>query len=318
MTTPQIVVLISSIAVFLLAVLFLLIPYITYSMAFLREKKDTDPFSGLEKPSAEAYRDKCRALITELISTPCEEISMTSYDGLTLYAKYYRGKDGAPLEIQCHGYKSTPMKDFSGGGLEAIKRGRHLLLIIHRAHGKSEGRTISFGYNEKRDLIDWTNLMLERLGRDTKVIYTGISMGAGTVLQAAGMESLPENVRAIVADCPFSSTEAITKCVIKEMGIPPKIAYPFLRLGAIIYGGFDPNKASPVDAVKTARVPILLIHGEEDRFVPTEMSEEIRLASTSNTRRITFPVARHGTSYLIDSERYMREVDAFLKESGIE
>lgn len=73
-----------------------------------------------------------------------------------------------------------------------------------------------------------------------------------------------------------------------------------------------------MEAVKKARIPILLIHGEDDRFVPCEMSRRIADACASPVTLETFPEAGHGISYLADHQRYgqvvKQFVEMFLKE----
>jgi fermentation-respiration switch protein FrsA (DUF1100 family) len=308
-------IIIGSVLLFLLTAV-LIISYVCYSMAFKRAKVEYTPLELVGRSKHDEHREISERMVSELDAIPHTELSVKSYDGLTLRARYYPGFEGEPLEIQCHGYRSHPVRDFSGGAIESIKRGRHLLLIYQRAHGRSEGRTITFGQKECRDLLLWTEYMLNRIGRETDVIYTGISMGGATVLSASAL-ALPENVKVIIADCPCSDAKSIIKHVIKGMKIPPSLAYPFVRLGAIIFGGFDPNGSDASHAVKSAKIPILLIHGEDDGFVPPEMSKKIYENIPGKKRIELFPKARHGTSYLVDTERYMRTVDEFINEAGV-
>ena len=166
------------------------------------------------------------------------------------------------------------LRDFSGGAYECISRGHNLLLIDQRAHGKSDGKVITFGIKERFDVKSWIDYSIHRHGENVKIMLYGISMGAATVLMASEL-NLPKNVVGIVADCPYSSPKAIIKKVTGEMGLPATLFYPFIRLGALIFGGFDPSSAAPILAVKNTDIPILLIHGDADDFVPCEMSDEI-------------------------------------------
>ena len=293
--------------------LVLAVSYICYSMTFKRAKEDLTPREMVLRSKQENIKEESLRMVEALEAIPHEELSIRSHDGYTLRARYYKGEDDAPLDIQCHGYKSHPVRDFSGGAAESIKRGRHVLLIYQRAHGRSEGRSITFGRKESKDLLLWTDFMLKKLGSDTKIIYSGISMGAATVLIAASMNP-PKSVKAVIADCPCSSAKEIIKRVIGKMKLPASLCYPFVRLGAIIFGRFDPDKADAARAVEKAKVPILLIHGEDDRFVPPEMSKKIFDNIPGKKQIELFPLARHGTSYLIDKARYMKAVDDFLKD----
>ena len=221
-------------------------------------------------------------------------------------------KDGAPLEIHFHGFKSISVHDFSGGTTKAIRRGHNVLLVDQRAHGKSEGATISFGAKERYDVLSWCEYAVERFGGGVKIVLVGISMGAATVLMASAL-ALPKNVAGIIADCPFSTPDGIVKKVMRDMKLPVPLLVPFVRVGGIIFGGFDILSASPVSAVKATKIPILIIHGEGDKLVPVQMSDELCEAGATVTLH-KFPEAGHGLSFVFDNERYLRTLDDFYKK----
>lgn len=289
----------------------LLLSYVCYRMAFARNKKDAEnAFLQLDGPALAQFKDHTLSMMSELDAYECEQVSIKSRDGLTLRGRYYPLPGSKMTEIQFHGYRGTARRDFAGGGIEALHKGNNLLLIDQRAHGESEGGTITFGIMERYDCLEWIKFANERIP-DGEIFLFGISMGAATVLMASELD-LPDNLRCIVADCPYSSPEQIIRRVIREMHLPTCIAFPLLRLGGRIFGGFDICSASPVEAVRRTRVPILLVHGEADSFVPCDMSREIYEACASPLKkRITFPQADHGVSFLTDRDRYMREVIEF-------
>lgn len=276
---------------------------VTYKMAFYRNPKKhvSNPYSNIDKGAYAKYSDISRALIDNVLTIPFENVYITSADGLRLRGRLYIVSEDAHFIIQFHGYKSTPMKDFSGAGVMSLDFGYNVIMVDQRAHGESDGRTICFGGKEKYDCLCWINYVKERFGEDRRIILQGISMGAATVLLCSA-EKLPDSVVGIMADCPYSSAEKILCKHIREMGLPPKIFYPLLRLGAIIFGRFDPSKVDVTAAVAKAKVPILLVHGAADTFVPCYMSEEI--AKTGKTDFHRFHDAEHGISYLIDTDRY--------------
>ena len=276
-------------------------------------KKKNGP---IKLPSGEQYevnRDKMLSLIDEMRAIPFETVYITSFDGLNLAGRYYHVKDGAPVHIQFHGYKGWAYRDFCGGNKLARERGCNTLVVDQRAHGMSEGNTISMGINERFDCLSWINYICERFGRDVKIVISGVSMGATTVLMAAGL-GLPENVIGIIADCPYSSPKEIIMKVCSDMKLPERLMYPFVRLGAKLYGHFDLEVADAAEAVCHAKVPILLIHGEDDRFVPCSMSQKIfeRFKEANldgNMLLETFPGAGHGISFMEDEVRYGRIID---------
>ena len=266
----------------------------------------------LELPKNENYDASASSkLYQEMEAVPFEEVYTTSYDGLRLFGRYYHVAKGAPLQIQFHGYRGSGIRDFCGGNKLARESGQNTLVVDQRAHGKSEGDMITFGIRERYDCLSWVNYANERFGSNTPIFLTGISMGAATVLMASDLP-LPRNVVGIIADCPYSSPAAIIRKVCGEMGFPPTLAFPFVRLGAYLFGGLSFGKCSAEDSVAKSNLPILLIHGEADNFVPCEMSHKIHAACKGRHEIHTFQDAEHGLSYLQDTPRYEQTVRAFV------
>ena len=194
--------------------------------------------------------------------------------------RYYHVRDGAPLQIQFHGYRGAALRDFCGGNKLARESGQNTLVVDQRAHGKSGGNTITFGIRERLDCLSWVKYANQRFSSGTPIFLSGVSMGATTVLMASELK-LPANVMGIIADCPYSSPEVIIRKVCREdMHLPPALTMPLIRLGARLFGHFVLNESSAVQAVGNKNIPILLLHGEDDRFVPCDMSREIFDACT--------------------------------------
>ncbi len=275
------------------------------------------PKAGREKiPSATGdqytpYREEMKRIFQQLRDRPCEFVTVTSHDGLTLSGRYYHTADGAPLSIGFHGYRSSYITDFSGGSELILQMGHNLLLIDERAHGKSQGHSIAFGIQERHDVQIWTQWAVDRFGPEVQILLYGVSMGGATVLMASNLP-LPQNVKGIIADCPYSSAEAIIRQVGQKAGYPTNILWPFVWLGARLFGGFDLTETTAGEALKAARVPVLIIHGEADNFVPCEMSD-LASCNPALITRHTFPGADHGISYLVDTPRYHQIVKEFVK-----
>lgn len=258
------------------------------------------------------YRESSEALMKRLKEIPFEEVQIHSDDGLRLWGRYYHQADGAPLEIMFHGYHGAAERDFCGGFWLARESGHNVLLIDERAHGKSEGNVISFGVMERFDCLAWVRYAAERFGKDVPIILVGVSMGAATVLMASNLE-LPENVKGIIADCGYSSPKAIIRKVAGDKKLPAALLYPFARLGARVFGHFDLEESSAVEALRESRVPVLFIHGEDDRFVPCDMSRECYEACGSEKYLFTVPGAGHTLCYMVDNEGYRKAVGQFLE-----
>ncbi len=257
--------------------------------------------------------DKIHALINAVMKLKSEDVFVQSKDNLQLHGKLYFVSEEAPTEILFHGYRSFAERDFSGGLQLALSLGHNALLVDQRAHGQSQGKALSFGILERYDCMTWINYVQKRFGKDKRIILVGISMGAATVLMAGGLP-LPENVAGIIADCGYSAPSEIIKKVAKERHFPVWLVYPLIRLGGKIFGGFDIEEETAEKALKRCFVPVLLIHGEDDGFVPCEMSRLNYAACAGKKRLETFPGAEHGLSYLVDQERYQKIITEFCNE----
>ena len=294
----------------------LLIAYICFRMAFYspdRPKKKSDAIEIPEGEIYEVFRADMERWAREARALPHEDVAITSFDGLTLTGKYYEYAPGAPIELMFHGYRGTAERDLSGGVQRCFQLGRSALLVDQRGCSGSDGNVITFGIRERRDCLHWVEFMLRRFGPEVKIILTGISMGASTVLMAAA-EPLPPNVIGVLADCGYSSAKDIIRVVIRQMGLPEGLSYQFVRLGAKLYGRFDPEETSPGQAMAQCRLPVIFFHGEADDFVPCEMSRINFDACTARKKLVTIPGAGHGLSYPVSPQVYLDELREFFEE----
>lgn len=258
---------------------------------------------------------KMRVCIDDMLSLDTERVEILSHDGLRLVGYYVHTQDGAPLQIMFHGYKSAWQRDFSGLCPLARSLGFNVLLVDQRAHGKSEGRVISYGVNESLDVISWVEYAISRFGEDVRIVLAGVSMGGATVLSALGRR-LPSNVVAITADSPFSSAEGVIVKVGASGGLPAWVVSPLARVSARVFGGFRLREISPIMAVKDSKIPIFLVHGTADSLVPYEMSEELTRVN-SKIHFVSFEGAEHVGSFMLDTERYLYEYKKFFRENNL-
>ena len=296
------------------AALVVLLSYLCFRIAFYVPPRRNIRPDQIELPPGQIYEvfwDQMRQWTLQARAMPHEDMTVTSFDGLTLRGKYYEYAPGATIELMFHGYRGTAERDLSGGVQRCFQLGRSALIVDQRSSGSSEGNVISFGINEHRDCLVWIDHTIRRFGPGVKIILTGISMGASTVLMA-GENPLPENVIGILADCGFTSARDIIHSVMKQMKLPAKLCYPFVKLGARLFGKFDLEEASAEEAVKHCCVPVIFFHGEADDYVPCEMSRINYEACASRKKLVTVPGAGHSLSYPVAPERYLEELGEFF------
>ncbi len=288
-----------------------------YRRSFFSDRsKRRDPYKNLEREELAPYRETAREKLESLAARPAESVTVFAHDGLRLAAKLYHGAPDAPFHVMLHGYKSSPLCDLAGVAADLAAAGESVLLVDQRAHGESAGHVIAFGAMERRDLVRWCEYAERELAAK-RIFLWGISMGAATVVSALELP-LPASVCGAIADCPYSSASAIIARVAERRGMKPALVLPLTRLGALLFGGFRLAAANPEEAVKKAGIPLLVLHGERDDFVPPSMSlriAEAALDAGRSVERHTFPEAGHGMSYIVDPVRYMETARAFIEKA---
>ena len=286
----------------------------TYYIAFYSSPRNRRENHNLpDTDQYNVFREDNVQRSARLSAEPYEPVSIRSFDGLCLTGKYYHRRDSAPVVICFHGWRGSGVRDFCVGAFALMDLGYNVLLVSQRAQGGSEGSTITFGIKERFDCLGWTRYIVKRFGPQIDILLYGISRGGATVLMASGLD-LPENVRCIVADSPYSSPKDIIKKVCSDMKIPAVIAYPFVALAARLFGRFDLSATTAEAEVRKAHVPVLVIHGDDDRFVPCSMSQCIAAANPLVERHV-FPGAGHGLSFLVDRPRYEGVILDFTKRT---
>ena len=303
-----------------LALLALLTAYICFRIVFHTKPRTplgADEYEILPGKIYEEHREQMQAWTKEMREMPYEEVSITSFDGLTLRGRYYEYAKGAPLEILFHGYRGHIERDLCGGVQRCFALGRNSLVVDHRGCGSSDGNVITFGIHERKDCLRWIYFAIEKFGADIKIMLGGVSMGAATVLMAAGEKDLPKNVVCVLGDCGYSSAKEIINKVTKEdVKLSPTFFYPFIKMGARIFGKFNLEETSPVQAMETCKIPVILLHGDTDAFVPYEMSVKVYEACKTQKKMVTVKGAGHGLAFLIDQEGYISAIREFQEECG--
>ncbi len=295
---------ITSIILFIFIIFLYILYYKTFYNSPRRQKKHKHHLKV-----DDCYRPKLRQIRDDLCSASYEQVYIKNREGMRLAGKYYHNKDNAPVAVIFHGYRSRAMSD-CGGGYKILRDiGINILIPDQRAHGESDGRVITFGIKERLDCLDWIEYINKNCNTPD-IFIVGVSMGGATALMASG-EKLPANVKGIISDCSYSTPEAIIRKVINDMKLPSRILFPFVRFAGVLFGGFDICSYDAMQAVSKSKLPILLIHGEGDDFVPYSMAYDIK--KSGNCQLLSVPRATHGLSYIYDTKKYTDTVEKFIK-----
>lgn len=298
--------------VILVAILVLLLAALQFFSCFAHRRKADAPLESEKLTGAwRQYADMIREGTDWIQKHPAEQVSVTSFDGLRLQGLYIPAEHPRVCVLLFHGYRSTGLRDYAALVPYYHDHGVSVLVVDQRSSGASEGKYITFGVKERQDALTWSRYMAERLG-DLPLVLEGISMGASTVMLAADLP-LPGSVRGIIGDCGFTSPfDIIAHCAKKWYHIPAFPMVYLLSAFARIRAGFGYKDCSTLETLAHSKLPLLLLHGGKDDFVPTYMTEQNYGAAAGPKRKLVVPEADHGLSYLLDMEGCRRELLAFL------
>lgn len=216
------------------------------------------------------------------------------------------------LVICFHGYTSQCMSDFIGLSDYYFRHGFQILLVDARAHGQSEGEYVGFGCKDRYDALKWIQWAVDKAGEDCQILLHGISMGGATVLMTSGLKLLPQ-VKGIISDCAFTSAKEVFTHVLNTMYHLP--AFPMIDIADRINkkkAGYGLDEGNAAREVRHASVPVLLIHGDKDTFVPCIMCEQIYENCSSPATKLIIPGAGHAESYYKDTAAYEQAMDSFI------
>lgn len=241
-----------------------------------------------------------------------EVLTMKSSDQLILSGLLIPHEEKThKFAIIAHGYGGSN-RDMAPWAKLYFDLGFNLLIPDARGHGNSEGDYIGFGWHERKDYVNWIDRLIEEYGEDIEIILYGLSMGAATVMNVSG-EDLPDNVKAIIEDCGYSSVSKEMAHQLKTMYKLPQ--YPFIPMTSLITkikAGYWFGEASPEEQVKQSSTPTLFIHGDEDDFVPTHMAYELYHSAKCPKELYIALGAKHGYAYIADKQMYRTRVKHFL------
>lgn len=242
-----------------------------------------------------------------------QSVEIHARDGETLAGHWYPCEGARRVILAMHGWRSSWDHDFGMVADFLHENGCSILFAEQRGQGGSGGACMGLGALERYDCADWA-AWLNKKEPALPMYLAGVSMGATTVLLAAGLP-LPDTVRGIVADCGFTSPQDIGRHVVEN-----NLHMSFsLRARAADAMCRKKNRegirsCSTVEVLQSAKIPVLLIHGADDTFVPVSMTYENYKACAAPKELLVVPGADHGMSYFVDRKRYEDALKAFWQK----
>lgn len=184
--------------------------------------------------------------------------------------------------------------------------GYNVLMPYTRGQNSSGGELMTFGYKDKADWINWINKVNQINGTNSEVILYGQSLGADDALETAAQKNLPSSVKAVIADCGYSTIPSLlyslyTGVANKLDSVTSKVGWhlngsiPLIPYDQFLnnlnninhfFQGFNLDDASGLTAVKNSTLPTLFIATEDDSFIPNSETKALYAASASTDKQL--------------------------------
>ena len=236
---------------------------------------------------------------------PCQVLTMASARGEQLKGYYYDcGAQGKKIAFVVHGYRSNHVDTGSICYDYYASRGIDVFICDHTAAGDSQGHFIGFDVLESQDCLKWLEVLRQRFGTDIQIILHGFSMGAATVMKMSS--HCPENVKFIVEDSGYW-------CAKSAMAHQVGPLYGPLRLINRLVAGYDWNASVVTEDLKQSRIPMLFVHGQDDKLVPYENGPML-YESYQGEKDCLFPAnTRHIETMYTSPDAYWEKLDRFVE-----
>ncbi|UBH23759.1 lysophospholipase [Micrococcus porci] len=204
----------------------------------------------------------------------------------------------------------------------AARLGMTSLLVSYRNDGDApdaEDARYGLGTTEWEDVEAAVRYALDHGARD--VVLFGWSMGGAVVLQTADRSDLTSRVRGIVLTGPVVDWMDVLRHQARLNRIPEGIGLlgQWLlsnRAGRLVTGLAAPVDLKALDWVTRAdhvRVPTLILHSEDDEYVPVGPSQDLAERNPALVRFVRFHQARHTREQNVDPVKWDRSVRGFLR-----
>ena len=295
---------------------FALNPHADVSMASTIRSGEASGLEGHQEPQLDAaYAEEA----ADWFEAEKRSVSHTADDGTVLLGWELEGAgdgpcaDGHTWAVVCHGYIGQP-SDMAKYGYHFHELGMSVLMPAARGHERNvDTGLIQMGGTDAQDLVGWIGEIVAR-DPEARVMLFGVSMGGAEVMMASGLSDLPENVALIVEDCGYTSVWDEFSLQLDNVFHLP--SFPILNVAdaaCLMRAGYTFEGVSSIESLRSASVPMLFIHGDEDTFVPFSMLDECYEACASEEKeKLVVEGAGHGLSASTNPELYWSTVDDFL------
>ena len=287
-----------------------IVGYIIYTMHLKRTKKSkwTRECSCDDPPQVAMYEE---GLAWSQQFSDCKKDVHIVSEGLNLYGEFYDfGSDKTAILVAgrteglryCY-YFARPYQE----------SGFNILTIDNRAHGESDGKYNTVGFEEHKDLLNWAKYLRENHHTE-QIVFHGICIGSAGSLYALVSEGCPDYVQGIVADGMYPNFRESFRNHMIELK-KPMFGLPFIEWWMKALTGHA-MKYGPIDVIDRLDCPILMLHGTNDLYsLPSEAEKLYAKCGSRQKKIVWFEGGSHSLLRYADAGKYDAAIKEFLREN---
>lgn len=287
------------------------ISVMVFKRSFVRAKTF---LKGKKSEKWQKYKNEIDASWEKLDKLEKEDIYLSGYKNKKIHATFIKSNTGSKKVILfSHGWKNMGLNDYACAGMYYHEKGYNVLVVDHLAHGESEGKYITFGLNDKENILKWVDYINNLFESDCEIYMHGLSMGSSTICYMAKYDM--KNVKGIIADSGFMDGYELAKHIVSSrFKFLPSVILFNVRILCMLIAHFDIKKCNTKESLIKSKYPILFMHGDSDNFVPTIHSINSYEACNSEKSIVLFDRSAHIIACLMHKEKYQNTVLEFIEK----
>ena len=253
-----------------------------------------------------------------------KSVSDTDYEyieyesDLGMFPAYLTSEGETGVVIFVHGFRGAFERDFTAmlRAPDFGNLGYRSMIISYRNDAnapKDPSGLYQYGVTEWIDLDNAIKYVEQNINPD-RIVLWGTSGGGGPVTSWLQNNPDSDRVDGIIFEAPvISFWESVEVNGKARYPFIPELFFPYIKLFTEVRYGVDFDTMDFRDALVMSEVPVLLFHGDDDEWVPVDMSDYIAENRRTNFTYIRMSNVGHVTSWNADPVRYIFEIEKFLK-----
>ncbi|MCR4879392.1 MAG: lysophospholipase [Bacilli bacterium] len=267
---------------------------------------------GFRKTSySKPYAEEVISLREKIIKDKkYEMVYISSFDNLKLSAYYFNNNSDKTI-IMVHGLRTHAFNNFGLATNYFLSKGYNVLAINQRGHEGSEGKYVTYGQKESKDVLSWLDYVLKN--KDIKSVYLyGISMGA-TSVALVSKDIKDTRVKCLIIEDAYTSLASLVKHIVSSQHVPYFLFKNGVHFLSKRLADIDWENYLTTESLKYNSISTIFVHGTKDSIAINTFFLDNYNNCVSNKYQIIVEGAPHALSAVHD-KNYLDKLYKIMEE----